>query len=224
MKIPTLLVGTANRHKLAEIGAILDGLPVRLLDARALPEPVNAREDGGTFEENASQKVLQFALAAARLPLEDRPLWALSDDSGLCVDALDGGPGVTSARYAGPERSDDRNNRKLLEALTGVPPEQRGASFVCVIACAEVPRGTGEPRVLLTARGECRGVIGDALRGRGGFGYDPLFFIPGLGKTYAELSEAEKNRISHRGRALLRFREAFRPLLEGAPAGQGAHG
>jgi XTP/dITP diphosphohydrolase len=212
----TLLVGTANPHKLAEIDAILAGLPVRVVGAAVLPRPVAIEETGATFEENARLKAVAFARAACAIAGADRPRWVISDDSGLCVDAIGGAPGVLSARYAGPQHDDGANNRKLLEALAGVPTERRGAAFVCAIACVEVPAGDREPKILFEARGECRGVIAEAPRGTGGFGYDPLFVIPGTGKTYAELSEEEKNRISHRGRALKRFAELFRPVLDAA--------
>jgi XTP/dITP diphosphohydrolase len=215
MKSPVLLAGTANRHKLVEIGAILAGLPVRVVGADALESPVEVEETGSTFEENAHLKAVAFARAAARLPSESRPRWVVSDDSGLCVDALDGAPGVLSARYAGAGHSDALNNRKLLDALAGVPPDRRGAAFVCAIACTEVAGEGREPPVIIEARGECLGEIAGAARGSGGFGYDPLFLIPGTGRTYAELSEEEKNAISHRGRALRKFAELFRPLLMG---------
>ena len=222
-QIPILLVGTANAHKLREISALLKDLPVRLQGAAILPEPVAPAEDGETFEENACRKALAFAAAAARILGPDRPLWALSDDSGLCVDALGGAPGVLSARYARgaadspppstPAERDGANNRKLLQALAGVEPKLRSAAFVCAVACAEVPRAGGTPRIVLEARGECRGRILEAPRGAAGFGYDPLFLAEGTGRTYAELGDAEKNRISHRGRALQAFSRGLRPLL-----------
>ncbi len=218
MELPILLAGTLNRHKLAEIAALLGSLPVRVLGAEALGRPAEAPETGSTFEENARQKALHFARAAAAVPLPRRPRWVISDDSGLCVDALEGAPGVRSARYAGGGRSDPRNNAKLLAALAGVPPERRGAAFVCAIACASVPAAGERPEILFDARGECRGRIAEAPRGGGGFGYDPLFLLPELGRTYAELGEDEKNRISHRGRALARFAERFCSVLGAATA------
>jgi XTP/dITP diphosphohydrolase len=224
---PILLAGTLNGHKLAEIAAILAGLPVRVAGARALREVPAAAETGETFEENARLKAIHYARAAAELAPDRRPRWVISDDSGLCVEALGGAPGVLSARYAGPgpgdPRSDPerdaRNNARLLAELAGVPAGRRGAAFVCAIACASVPEGGGAPGVLIETRGECGGRIADSPRGEGGFGYDPLFFLPELGRTYAELSEEEKNRISHRGRALARFAEEFAAVLGQAPAG-----
>ena len=144
-------------------------------------------EDGHTFEENARKK------AEALYRWIKRPV--LADDSGLEVDALDGQPGVFSARYAGEGATDEANNAKLLAALQSVPAHQRQARFRCVLVMM-----VDEDRQLV-AEGTCEGVILDAPRGTGGFGYDPLFYVPSLGKTLAELSE-EKNRISHRGAAL----------------------
>src|SRR5262245_37305728 len=117
MERPVLLIGTANRHKLAEIRRILAGLPLQVVGAEALPAPVDAPETGDTFEENARSKALAFARAAAALPAGRRPRWVVSDDSGLCVEALGGAPGVRSARYAGDGHSDERNNAKLLREL-----------------------------------------------------------------------------------------------------------
>jgi XTP/dITP diphosphohydrolase len=221
MEAPSLLVGTANRHKLAEIEKILHGLPVRVLGAGALPGPVDVEETGDTFEENARLKALAFARAAAAFPPSARPRWVVSDDSGLCVDALGGAPGVRSARYAGAGHSDALNNEKLLRELAAVPLGRRGAAFVCAIACARVPAAGEEPEILFGTRGECRGTIGHGVRGSGGFGYDPLFIVEGGTRTYAELRDDEKNEISHRGRALRKFAELFRPALEGR-SGEGA--
>jgi XTP/dITP diphosphohydrolase len=150
-------------------------------------------EDGHTFEANAELKA-RFAAAAAGLP-------ALADDSGLEVDALDGGPGVRTRRYAGPDATDDDNNRKLLAALEGLPPKQRTAQYVCVLALVPPARGRAEDPPVALARGVCRGRIAVAPRGSGGFGYDPIFEpepeLPG-GRTFGLYSAAEKNAISHR--------------------------
>jgi XTP/dITP diphosphohydrolase len=216
MQMAILLVGTGNAHKLAEIQAILADLPLEVRGAEHLPAPVEVVESGETFEENARLKALAFARAAAGLPQEERPRWVIADDSGLCVDALGGEPGVRSARYAGGKGSSLENNRKLLGALQGLEPGNRTARFVCVIACAEPAEGGGEPGILFEARGECAGRIAEAPRGHGGFGYDPLFLIPERGLTYAELGEEEKNRLSHRGRALARFRERLAGRLAAA--------
>jgi len=216
---PSVLAGSANPHKLTEIRDILSGYGVEVAGPGILPSPVRVVEDGETFEDNARLKALGFARAAAGLSGETRPAWVVCDDSGLCVDALGGAPGVRSARFAGPGATDRKNNLLLLERLSGVKPADRGAMFVSTVACAAVPAADQalegeEPRVLFVTRGECRGRILETPRGEGGFGYDPLFFFPELGKTYAELDAGEKNRISHRARALERFAVQFREVLE----------
>lgn len=181
-----VVLATRNQGKVREFAEALSGLgwTVGGLPA-SVPEIV---EDGRSFEENARKKAETVA-NLLRVPV-------LADDSGLEVDALDGEPGVFSARYAGENATDSDNNRKLLAALTGVPAEKRSARFVCVLAWA-VPE---KPAV--TVRGECEGVILDEPRGEGGFGYDPLFFVPRLQKTFGELPLEEKNRISHRAKAI----------------------
>lgn len=164
-----------------------------LTDLLPLP-PVT--EDGRTFRENALKK----ARGAAR----HTGIVAIADDSGLEVDYLRGEPGVRSARFAGEAASDADNNRKLLQCLAGVPPAQRGAAFRCVIAVV-APQGQEA-----WVEGTCKGVIGEQARGTQGFGYDPLFIIPELGKTLAELPLEEKNRISHRGKALAALKEVLK--------------
>jgi XTP/dITP diphosphohydrolase len=184
-----LLIATHNAHKLDEIRAILaaGGLAeagVEVLGLDAFPDVPEAPEDHDTFVDNALQK--------ARFVFERTGLPCVADDSGLEVDALGGAPGVKSKRYT-PEATAEANNRKLLAALAGVP--DRTARFRCVLALVSA---LGE----WTADGACEGRIGDGVRGAGGFGYDPLFLPDGEGgRTMAELSPAEKNRISHRGRA-----------------------
>lgn len=183
-----LLVASGNKGKLAEIAKILDGCVERLYSLADFPDIPAVREDGDTFEANARKKATCAALAAG-IP-------ALADDSGLVVDALDGRPGVFSARFAGTGSSDAENNDKLLRELAGVAAEKRTAAFHCVVALC-FPDGSS--RVF---HGELKGVILERPRGGGGFGYDPLFLIPGLGKTLAELEMDIKNGISHRGKAL----------------------
>ena len=185
---PRLLFATTNAGKLRELrGLVGEGVEVvSLKDLPPLPEP---REDGETFEENALKK--------ARAYCEATGLPALADDSGLCVDALGGRPGVHSARYA--EGDDRARYEKLLGELTGVPEAQRTAHFVCVL-CFLVPGG--EPRF---ERGECEGRIGHAPRGAHGFGYDPVFLLT-ADKTMAELTSEQKASISHRGAAFRKMR------------------
>ncbi len=198
-----VVVATGNPAKARELEALLDGLGLELVPQSALGVP-GAAETGASFVENA--------LIKARHAARHTGLPALADDSGLAVDALGGAPGVRSARYAGPGADDAANNRKLLEALAGVPPERRTARFHCVIAFV---RGAEDP-VPVLCQGVWEGRILEAPRGRGGFGYDPLFEVPGRGLSAAELDPAEKNRISHRGQALAAFAVRLRAGL--APA------
>jgi len=183
-----LLVATRNRDKLKEIGAILADLELEILsaaDVRNAPEIV---EDAPTVRDNAIKKAVESAKATKML--------TLADDTGLEVDALNGEPGVRSARYAGEEASYHENNRKLLAALHGIAVEKRSARFRCVIAIAD------EKGLVDTVEGICNGVIVDQERGGGGFGYDPLFIPDGQIKSFGELSPDVKNRISHRAKAL----------------------
>lgn len=192
-----IAVASNNKHKIEEIRAMLAEIYGGALEVKSLSEigfSGDITEDGETFEENAAIK----ARAAAALGYI-----AIADDSGLCVDALNGAPGVYSARFAGEPCDDRKNNDKLLELLSDVPESRRGAKFVSVICCV-TPDGQ-----TVTARGECPGRILFSRRGTGGFGYDPLFFCE-LGKTFAELTPAEKNRISHRARAMANFAEAVK--------------
>jgi XTP/dITP diphosphohydrolase len=191
-----LLIASGNQGKLKEFSALFSDLPVRLYSLKDFPELVPAIESGETFTANALLKA-GSACAATGLP-------AIADDSGLCVDALLGRPGVYSARYAGEHAGDTANNCKLLEELAGVPLNGRTAAFQCAIALC-VP--DDEPRIFL---GKLSGVILEAGAGAGGFGYDPLFLVPEYGKTLAELPIEIKNRISHRGRAAAALREYLR--------------
>lgn len=198
------IIATHNAKKLKELARILEPLGIEAVTDRELGIPLTeAEETGETFEENAYLK----AASACR----ESGLPAIADDSGLMVDALDGAPGVYSARYAGPDATDDDRNRKLLKELAQVPQEGRGARFVSAICCV-FPDGS-----TVTARGECPGSIAFAPAGEDGFGYDPLFLVapglPGAGKTYAQLSAEEKDAVSHRGNALREFSERLRQRL-----------
>ena len=187
-----IVLASSNPGKLAELGALLEpaGLHVIPLDALGVEPP---EETGLSFVENALIKA-RAACTATGLP-------ALADDSGVVVHALNGAPGVRSARYAGDDASDADNVARLLEALEGVAPAERSAAFVCAIVCLRHAR---DPCPIV-CEGVWEGRILDAPRGGGGFGYDPVFFIEALGRTAAELSRAEKNRVSHRGQALARL-------------------
>jgi len=185
---------TRNRGKLVELRDLLPGIDVRAVDEFDVPDVV---EDADTFAGNAIKKAREVS-AATGLP-------ALADDSGLEVDALGGAPGVISARYAGDGHDDAANNAKLLAALTGVA--NRTARFRAVLALADVKGPLG--REVLTADGACEGTILTAPRGTGGFGYDPLFFSPELGMTFAEAGTGTKSHLSHRARAM----QAMKPKL-----------
>ncbi len=198
-----LLVATHNRGKVREYEELLAGLPVEITFPAREGLDLDVEETGTTFAANARLKATAFARASGLL--------TLADDSGLEVDALDGAPGVHSARYAGPGTSDTDRYRKLLAALTGVPTGQRTARFRCVIALAR-PDGT-----VYTADGICEGEIGFEPRGEHGFGYDPVFVVAGYGgQTMAELPPDLKNRISHRARAVENARPILARILEGA--------
>lgn len=201
MKLPdTMVMASGNPGKTAEISALLAHLDVRVVPQSEFGVSA-ADESGATFADNAVIKA-KHAAAATGLP-------AIADDSGLCVDVLDGRPGVRSARYAGEDASDDSNIDKLLAELDGVREHDRNAEFQCV-ACF-VYSEDAEP---LLANGRWRGRILKARSGNGGFGYDPVFFDPELGKSAAELSADEKNASSHRGKAL----RALADLLGATPA------
>jgi XTP/dITP diphosphohydrolase len=205
---PRLLVATRSTHKLAELRQLL-ALPraeLVTLDDVGIDEDVE--ETGSTFEANARLKA-RFAARASGLP-------SLADDSGIEVDALGGRPGVRTRRYAGEDATDAQNNAKLLGELDGLPPERRGARYVCVLALAlpgrAGPRG-GQP--VISVRGTCRGRIAATGKGNGGFGYDPIFepaSEPPGGRTLGEWSQDEKNRISHRGAAARRMTPILREL------------
>ena len=214
---PGLMVGTGNAHKLLEISRILDDLELEVVDTRVLPEIPDVEESGDTFEANSTIKALAFAESCLALAPGDRPRWVLSDDSGLCVDALDGRPGVLSARYASDRvdtPNDTDNVLKLLDELEDVPDGQRSARFVCHIVVVQVPESSEhKARIGFSGAGECHGVISRTVQGEGGFGYDPVFEVPDLGKTFAEIPGNEKNRRSHRGRALALLREYMQEQL-----------
>ena len=189
-----LVLASKNKKKLAEMNDILSQLGIEVCSEAEAGVDVEVEETGTTFEENSRLK--------AEAVMKESGMPAIADDSGLCVDALGGATGVYSARYGGEGLDDVGRYRLLLENMKGQMP--RTAKFVSVITCC-FPNGD-----VLTARGECPGTIAFAHMGGGGFGYDPVFFIPSLKKTFAQLSPEEKNAISHRGKAL----EAFQVKLE----------
>ncbi len=199
----SLVLATRNRHKVEELSAMLSELPVSILSFHDFPDMPDVVEDGATLTENAIKKASAVA-SFTGLP-------SLADDTGLEVDALGGAPGVRSARFAGEAANWEENNRKLLSDLNGVEGSARAAAFRCVVALAV--QGDEEVR---TVEGVTHGVILDAPRGRGGFGYDPLFLPEGHDLTYAEMASDEKNAVSHRGKAIKSARALVIALL-GAP-------
>jgi len=195
-----IVVGTRNKGKLREIRAILDGLPVSLGTLDRYPGAPKVVEDGDAFQANAVKKATELARALGR--------WVLAEDSGLEVDALDGRPGVYSARYAGEEQNDARNLAKVLNELQGVEPAKRGARFKCAAALAR-PEG-----LLLVVEGKCEGRISERARGQNGFGYDPIFIPAGFDKTFGELPPETKNKFSHRAKALRKLRAGLEKILK----------
>jgi XTP/dITP diphosphohydrolase len=198
-----VVLATSNPGKAREIRRSFRGLPVELLSLRDIPGAGEVAEKGKTFLENARQKSLSYSLLSGYL--------TLAEDSGLEIDALGGAPGVLSARFSDPGATDERNIRKVLRLLEGVPGPERRARFVCQLVLSR--RG----RVLKTYRGQVKGIIAAEKKGKGGFGYDPIFFYRPFGRTFAELPADKKNAVSHRGRALRKMRAfLLRYLLSSA--------
>jgi XTP/dITP diphosphohydrolase len=183
-----IVLATRNEDKVREIHQILGDLPVKFLSLRDFPQVESAEEDGSTFEENAIKKAMHV--------WKETGLASLADDSGLVVDALGGRPGVMSARFAGEGATYESNNAKLLRLITDVPPEKRKATFVCVAVFV-----TAKGKIVMQ-RGELHGEIVDEPRGGGGFGYDPIVYLPRLKQTVAELDAETKNTMSHRAKAV----------------------
>lgn len=187
-KILELLVATRNKKKLKEIRELLAGLDIRITSLADYKDLPRIEEDGATFAQNAIKKAATIALFTNKL--------VLGEDSGLEVKALGSRPGVFSSRYAGSDATDEKNNRKLLRELQGVPLKKRRARYRCAVALADARRLIG------VVTGDCEGVIGLAPKGTYGFGYDPLFVIEKYGKTFAELGPGVKHKMSHRFKAL----------------------
>lgn len=188
MKRVEVLVATKNDRKLSEIKELLKGLPVKLTSLADYPRAPRIIENGATFADNAGKKALKIAAFSGKL--------TVGEDSGLCVDALRGAPGVRSARFSGSGKDDEANNRRLLRLLKDVKPSRRGAGYVCAVAIAD------KDGILAIVEGTCRGRIALRPAGSSGFGYDPLFLIPRYAKTFAQLGEKVKHTMSHRYRAL----------------------
>ena len=195
-----LVVATRNKKKLSEIREILKGIDLGLFSLDAYKNAPQVLENGKTFQENAVKKAVKLARFTGKL--------CLGEDSGLCVDVLGGGPGIYSARFAGRDKNDIENNLKLLDLLKGLPFSERKAHYVCAVALAD-RRG-----LLGIAEGRCFGLIAFEPKGSAGFGYDPLFYIPKYKKTFAQLGEKIKHKMSHRYHALKKARRIIQKYIE----------
>jgi len=199
-----ILVASTNPGKMAELSKMLTD-HIEFLSLKDFPDIPEVEEDGKTFAENAAKKALGYAKVTS--------LWAIADDSGLVIDALDGAPGVKSARFSGeknPDRTllDHRNMEKVLSLMKDIPQEKRTARFVCSLCLAS------PDKILIQTEGTLEGIITDREIGQNGFGYDPIFFIPHLKKTVAQLNSNEKNQISHRGNAIRKLKPLLKELLD----------
>ena len=199
MRSKEILLATNNKHKVGEIKKILNIKGLKLLSLSDFPDRFSVKENGNTFKANALKKALSAA-KKFKIP-------CLSDDSGLCVNALSGRPGVKSARFVKPPVTPERLCEKLLLKMKNVPARKRGARFVCCVALA-YPSGK-----TVTVEGDCPGTIGPEMKGSKGFGYDPVFIPKGMDKTFAQISGEQKNLLSHRGKA---FRKIKKEILKNA--------
>ena len=188
-----LLLASQNRGKLAEMRVLVQGLPFRVLGPLDIGITDAPEETGSTFIENAALKARHYAARSGLL--------TVADDSGLSVDALDGGPGLFSSRFGGEGASDAERNRLLIEKLTGVPRDKRGARFTSAVAVAR------DGKILFETEASVEGLIAEEPRGANGFGYDPLFFYPPFGCTFGQVPHQQKDRVSHRGQSFARLRE-----------------
>ena len=198
--MPTVVLGTQNRKKRQELLEILGGDGIELLDLTQFPDAPEVIEDGDTFEANARKKAMELARHLKQ--------WVIGEDSGLVVPALNGRPGVYSARYAGTHGDDAANNRRLLAELAPLPDDRRAAYYVCTAALAD-PNGD----IRAVVDGRCHGVILREPRGDGGFGYDPLFCIVEYHQTFGELSARVKHALSHRAKAMEKLKPLMRQLI-----------
>jgi XTP/dITP diphosphohydrolase len=213
-----ILVATTNPGKIAELRAMLD-FDVEWVGLADFPNINEVKEDGETFAENACKKAIGYA--------KQTGLWTIADDSGLVVDALGGKPGVKSARFCESHRRDRKERRdfldkknieKLLNLLKGIPKDKRTARFVCCLCLASPPdeRRASPEKILIETEGKLEGFVAEKEMGTNGFGYDPIFFVPKLNKTVAQLTREEKNTISHRGNAIRKLKPLLEKLLETA--------
>ncbi|MDP3919393.1 MAG: RdgB/HAM1 family non-canonical purine NTP pyrophosphatase [Candidatus Omnitrophota bacterium] len=200
----TLLVATTNAKKLGELQALLSTLPLKLVCLKDLPPTEEVAEDGKTFADNAILKAVGYAKQTGML--------TLAEDSGLCCDALEGAPGVYSARFSGAEGNDDKNNEKVLRLLDAVPDNCRGAHFSSAIAIAD------PTDVIGGVEGEVYGVIARERRGENGFGYDPIFYYPPFERTFGEVPVEKKHEVSHRAKALEKAKSLLETYLAESPS------
>ena len=194
-----LVLATKNRDKIKEIKHLLRGLKVKVLSIEDYPDLPEVHEDGETLRDNAIKKAVTISAYTGK--------WALADDTGLAVAALDGAPGVYSARFAGPGCKYIDNNKKLLRLLADLPKSKRRAQFKCVISLAD-PRGK-----VHSVTGVINGYIGTEMKGQHGFGYDPVFVVPEYGQTFAQLGLKTKNQVSHRGQALEKIKKVIKRMI-----------
>ena len=200
-----LIMATGNQNKVREIREMLEGSDIEIISMKEAGITADIEENGATFEENAAIKAEAIRDLSGQM--------VLADDSGLMIDAMDGGPGVHSARFMGEDTSYDIKNAAILKELENVPEEKRGARFVCAMALAFPEKDGAKPKTQIY-RGVFEGRIAYEAKGENGFGYDPIFFVPSRNMTSAELSPEEKNAMSHRGNALRQVVEALRQLSE----------
>lgn len=200
MSKPIILLGSGNKNKGIEMGRILAPTGIEIITLAAYPGTPEVTEDGNSFAENATKKASGYALRLHR--------WTIAEDSGLSVDALDGAPGIFSARFSGPEATDEKNNDLLLEKLAGLPAEKRTANYTCSMALSD-PSG----EIRFRCEEYCRGRILTERHGSNGFGYDPLFEVVEYHSTFGDLSPILKSAISHRARSTRRFIEAVGAFL-----------
>ncbi|QDT40176.1 Non-canonical purine NTP pyrophosphatase [Gimesia alba] len=189
---PVIVLASRNQKKAAEISELLQPHGIQVQSVADYPEAQEVVEDGSTFAENAAKKASETARTISQ--------WTIGEDSGLMIDALNGAPGIYSARFSGEDATDEKNNAKMIQELAGVPQEKRTAAYVCNVALSN-PKG----EICLQVEARCRGRMTEAPRGQNGFGYDPYFEIIELHKTFGELAPIVKQHLSHRARAFERF-------------------
>jgi XTP/dITP diphosphohydrolase len=201
---PVIVLASRNQKKAGEISELLSPYRISVQSVSEFPDAFVVVEDGNTFGENAAKKAAETALAISQ--------WTIGEDSGLMIDALNGAPGIYSARFSGADATDEKNNVKMIQELKEVPPEKRTAAYICNVALSN-PQG----EICLQVEASCRGRISESPRGQNGFGYDPYFEIIELHKTFGELAPIVKQHLSHRARAFERFIPQLVDLFQKQP-------